>query len=170
MSNNVVLIGPMGAGKTTLGKKMARYLERTFVDVDCAIEQRLGVSIQTIFDTEGEQGFRQREYAILADILGQNNNAVIATGGGCVLTDSCRQLIMNERLVIHVDVGLKRQVERLRYDKRRPILQGGNLRKKLEDLRNERHHIYHSLADIRLLTDRMSFRKMLLVVEQELGK
>ncbi|PID64048.1 MAG: shikimate kinase I [Gammaproteobacteria bacterium] len=168
MSNNIVLVGPMGAGKTTLGKKLAKYLKRPFIDVDETIQQRLGVTIQTIFDTEGEAGFRQRELAILGDILRQYNDAVIATGGGCVLTPDCRKLIVSERLVVHVDVGLTQQCERLKYDKKRPILQGGSLREKLKKLRAERHDIYRSVADMHLMTDRMSFKKMLLLIEQQL--
>ncbi len=168
MSNNIILVGPMGAGKTTLGKKLAKQLKRDFIDVDEAIQQRLGVSIQTIFDTEGETGFRQRELHILKDILETYQDAVIATGGGCILTQGCRQLIVGERLVVHVDVGLDQQCERLRYDKKRPILQGGNLRQKLKNLRSQRHDIYRSVADIHLMTDRMSFRKMILLVEKKL--
>lgn len=168
MSNNVILIGPMGAGKTTLGKKLARHLNRLFIDVDETIEARLGVNIQTIFDTEGESGFRQREYDILAEILRDNHHAIIATGGGCILTEACRQLIVGERLVVHVDVGLNQQCERLRYDRKRPILQGGNLREKLKRLRTERHDIYRSMADLHVMTDRNSFRKMLMLIENKM--
>ncbi len=160
----------MGAGKTTLGKKLAKQFKREFIDVDEVIQRRLGVTIQTVFDTEGEAGFRQRELNILTDILKTHQDAVIATGGGCVLTQGCRQLIVGERLVIHVDVGLEQQCERLRYDKKRPILQGGNLRQKLKNLRSQRHDIYCSVADMHLMTDRMSFRKMILLVEKNLQK
>lgn len=159
----------MGAGKTTLGKRLARHLKRPFIDVDEAIQQRLGVCIQTIFDTEGEAGFRQRELDILGDILQQENDAVIATGGGCVLTEGCRRLIMAERLVVHVDVGLDQQYQRLQYDKKRPILQGGNLREKLKKLRSQRHAIYQSVADMHLMTDRTSFRRMLDLVGKKIG-
>ncbi len=158
----------MGAGKTTLGKKLAKHFKRDFIDVDEVIQNRLGVTIQTIFDTEGEQGFRKRELSILSDILQNSQNAIIATGGGCVLTEDCRRLIMAERLVVHVDVGLDAQCERLRYDKKRPILQGGDLREKLKKLRTERHDIYRLVADMHLMTDRTSFRKMMLLVEKNM--
>lgn len=168
MSDNIILVGPMGAGKTTLGKKLARHLKRDFIDVDNAIEARLGVSISTIFDTEGEPGFRSRELTILDDILQQNNKAVIATGGGCVLTEGCRKMIMCQRLVVHVDVGIEQQYKRLQFDKKRPILQDGDLMTKLKNLRTQRHHIYRSLADMHLMTDKMGFRKMLAMVEKQL--
>lgn len=169
MSDNIILVGPMGAGKTTLGKKLARHLKRTFIDIDQEIEQRLNVSINTIFDTEGESGFRQRELTVLSDVLSHTQKTVIATGGGCVLTEGCRQLIMQQRLVIHIDVGLETQIKRLQYDKKRPILQGGNLSEKLNSLREVRHPIYQSVADMHLLTDKLSFRKMLQTIEKQLN-
>lgn len=155
----------MGAGKTTLGKKLARHFKRPFIDIDQEIEKRLNVSITTIFDTEGEAGFRERELTILGQILSETQQAVIATGGGCVLTEGCRRLIVGQRLVVHVDVGLEQQCQRLQYDKKRPILQGGNLREKLKKLRTERHTIYRSVADLHLMTDKMGFRQMLVKVE-----
>lgn len=168
MSDNIILVGPMGAGKTTLGKKLAKQLNRLFIDVDEQIETRLGVTIQTIFDTEGETGFRQRELDTLRDILNTENNAIIATGGGCVLTEGCRRLIICQRLVVHIDVGLEQQHQRLRLDKKRPILQGGNLTAKLKNLRKQRHELYRSVADIHVMTDRSSFRTMLKKIEQTL--
>lgn len=170
MSDNIILVGPMGAGKTTVGKKLAQYLNRAFIDIDQEIERRLNVSIRTIFDTEGEAGFRQREQAILSDVLNQTTQAVIATGGGCVLTEGCRKLIVIQRLVIHIDVGLEQQCKRLQYDKKRPILQEGNLHEKLKQLRSERHDIYDSVADMYLMTDRLSLSKMIRRIENKLNK
>lgn len=168
MSDNIILIGPMGAGKTTIGKKLAKQLNRPFIDADNCIEQRLGVSIATIFDTEGEAGFRQREFAVLNDILSENKQAIIATGGGCVLTEGCRKLIVGQRLVVHIDVGLEQQFHRLKLDRKRPILQGGNLRSKLQKLRQQRHNIYRSLADVYLQSDRSSFRQMINTIVAEM--
>lgn len=168
MSDNIILIGPMGAGKTTIGKKLARHLKRPFIDVDETIEKRLGVNIATIFDTEGESGFRQRELSILSDIINENKDAVIATGGGCVLTEGCRKIIVCQRLVVHIDVGLEQQHRRLKMDKKRPILQGGNLREKLKNLREQRHHVYQSIADLHLMSDRNSFRKMITIIKSKL--
>ncbi|MBS9777902.1 MAG: shikimate kinase [Gammaproteobacteria bacterium] len=168
MSDNIILIGPMGAGKTTIGKKLARHLKYPFIDVDETIEKRLGVNIATIFDTEGEAGFRQRELDILRDIINEHQNAVIATGGGCVLTEECRKIIACQRLVVHLDLGLEQQHRRLRMDKKRPILQGGNLREKLIKLREQRHSIYQSLSDLHLMSDRNSFRKMITTISSQL--
>lgn len=168
MSENIILVGPMGAGKTTIGKKLAQHLNRSFIDVDETIEKRLGVSIQTIFDTEGKTGFREREKNILSAILGENRQSIIATGGGCILTEACRQLIVCQRLVVHIDVGLKQQQQRLQFDKKRPILQGGNLREKLQTLRHQRHDIYQSVADLYIMTDKHSFRQILQIIEQEM--
>ncbi|MGY0399013.1 MAG: shikimate kinase [Ostreibacterium sp.] len=167
-SDNIILIGPMGAGKTTISRKLANHLNRPFFDVDEVIEKRLGVSIATIFDTEGESGFRQREYTILKDILTKNYQAIVATGGGCVLTESCRKLILCQRLVVHIDVGLKQQYYRLKFDRKRPILQQGDLSKKLQKLREERHVIYQSLADLYLMSDRISLHKMITLIEAKL--
>ncbi len=169
MSKNIILIGPMGAGKTTIGRRLAHHLKYPFIDVDEAIEERLGVPITTIFDTEGEEKFRQRELAILTDIFNENRQAVIATGGGCVLTEGCRRLIACQRLVVHIDVGLKQQYERLQYDKRRPILQSGDLQEKLKTLREQRHHLYQDLADLHILSDRSSFRHTIHLIEKALG-
>ncbi|MPV86804.1 shikimate kinase [Ostreibacterium oceani] len=168
LTGNIVLVGPMGAGKTTLGKKIAQHFHVPFIDVDDTIEQHLGVDIQTIFDTEGESGFRSREAAVLDKIFETNHCAVIATGGGCVLTEACRQMIMRQRLVVHTDVGLNQQYIRLRHDKKRPILQQGNLKNTLKRLRAERHELYCGVADLYLLTDGRSFRSMIQCVESAL--
>lgn len=168
MSDNIILVGPMGAGKTTIGKKLARHLKRPFIDVDETIEERLGVTIQTIFDTEGEVGFREREKNILRDILEEENSAIIATGGGCILTEDCRKMLVCQRLVVHIDVGLDIQYQRLRLDKKRPILQEGDLREKLQLLRQQRHDIYRSVADIHLLTDKKSFRQIIRLISSQL--
>ncbi len=168
MSKNIILIGPMGAGKTTVGKKLAHHLRRPFIDVDVAIEERLGVPISTIFDTEGEEKFRQRELSILSDILTENTQSVIATGGGCVMTEGCRRLIACQRLVVHIDVGLQQQYQRLQYDKKRPILQSGDLQEKLKLLRKQRHHLYQDLADVHILSDRNSFRRTIHLIEKAL--
>ncbi|PIE42436.1 MAG: shikimate kinase I [Gammaproteobacteria bacterium] len=170
ISDNIILIGPMGAGKTTIGKKLAKSLHRPFIDVDETIEQRLGVSISTIFDTEGEAGFRAREEKILTDILKHHHRSVIATGGGCVLTEGCRKMIVCQRLVVHIDVGIEQQCRRLAADKKRPILQGGHLRQKLIDLRQQRHAIYSAIADIHLLTDQYHFRQILRLIKEQLNE
>ena len=104
---NIILVGPMGAGKTTFGKKLAKKLGVTFIDLDEEITRTLGVDILTIFDNEGEQGFRKREKKAFTCVLKNNKNSVIATGGGCVLTEGNRNLMQLELIVIHIDIGIK---------------------------------------------------------------
>lgn len=166
---NIILIGPMGAGKTTLGKKLAQHFGVEFIDLDEEIERRAGVDIVCIFDTEGEQGFREREKNVLQDILAHPHKRVIATGGGCVLDCENRKILMCERLVIHVDVSLKVQLQRLKNDKKRPILQVEDLHGKLKSLREERHEIYSQTADFRLSTDDGDIRRLIVEVEQMLA-
>ncbi len=162
---NIVLIGPMGAGKTTLGTKLAQHFAVGFIDLDEEIEKRAGVDIPFIFETEGEKGFREREKLVLHEILERPEKSVIATGGGCVLDPENRKALMCERLVVHVDVSLRVQQQRLKNDKRRPILQVNDLRQKLESLREERHEIYCQTADQRVVTDDGNIRRLIMEIE-----
>ena len=138
---NIILIGPMGSGKSTIGNIIARRLHREFQDSDHFIEQRTGVDIARIFDIEGEQGFRDRESNALQELLSQNNR-VIATGGGSVLREENQKLLKQKGFIVFLDTSIKQQLQRLRRDKKRPLLQTENPRARLEALFEERRPIY----------------------------
>ena len=156
---NIILIGPMGSGKSTIGSIIAKRLNRAFQDSDDYIEDRTGVDIARIFDIEGEQGFRDRESNALVDLLSQNNQ-VIATGGGSVLRKENQKLLKQEGYIVFLDTSVKQQMQRLQRDKKRPLLQTENPKERLEALFVERHPIYLELADLVVKTDRRMARRL----------
>lgn len=156
---NIILIGPMGSGKSTIGSIIARRLHREFQDSDHFIEKRTGVDIACIFDIEGEQGFRERETNALSELLSQNNR-VIATGGGSVLRPENQQLLKQKGYIIFLDTSVNQQMRRLAKDKKRPLLQTENPRARLEALFEERHPIYLDLADLAIKTDKRVARRL----------
>ena len=156
---NIILIGPMGSGKSTIGNIIARRLHREFQDSDHFIEQRTGVDVARIFDVEGEQGFRDRESNALNELLGANDR-VIATGGGSILREENRQLLKHKGYIIFLDTSVNQQMHRLRRDKKRPLLQTENPRERLEALLAERRPIYLDLADLAVKTDKRVARRL----------
>jgi shikimate kinase len=120
-SRSVFLIGPMGSGKTAVGKQLARLLELTFYDSDVEIERRTGVDIPYIFEKEGESGFREREREVI-DSLTQLENVVIATGGGAVLLPQNREHLAERGRVVYLKTGIRQQLERTRHGRQRPLL------------------------------------------------
>lgn len=144
---NVILVGPMGAGKTTIGKHLARLFNKQFLDLDHEIESRCGADIPWIFDVEGEQGFRQRETALLGELL-KNNNIVLATGGGVVVSADNRRLLSANGYVVYLAVGIEDLYERTRQDTRRPLLQVADRRKAIERILQERDPLYREVADL----------------------
>jgi len=146
-SDNIFLIGPMGAGKTTIGRQLAQQLRKTFVDVDHEIESRTGVSIPTIFDIEGEAGFRQRESQVLVD-LASGHDLVMATGGGAVLREENRAALRDHGTVVYLRADLDILFERTRRDRNRPLLQTADPRGKIAALLAEREPVYLELADV----------------------
>jgi shikimate kinase len=149
----------MGSGKSTIGNIIARRLHREFQDSDHFIEERTGVDISRIFDVEGEQGFRDRETNALNELLGENNR-VIATGGGSVLRQENQQLLKQKGYIVFLDTSVNQQMQRLRRDKKRPLLQTENPRERLELLLQERRPIYLDLADLAVKTDRRMARRL----------
>jgi len=144
---NVFLVGPMGAGKTTIGRHLATLLHKRFVDVDHEIEKRTGVSIPVIFEIEGEAGFRRRESAVIEELT-RDTNIVLATGGGAVLLEENRKLLKDRGTVAYLQADIDTLVERTRRDRNRPLLQTENPRAKIEELLQQREPIYREVADI----------------------
>ena len=142
---NIFFIGLMGAGKTTIGKILAKQLGKQFYDTDHEIEKRTGVKISVIFELEGEAGFRKRENAIIEE-LAQLNNIVMATGGGAVLLESNRQWLKSHGTVIYLRAQVGELWHRMRNDKHRPLLQNVDIRAKLEQLYAERNPLYTQTA------------------------
>lgn len=149
---NIFLIGSMGAGKTTIGRQLAKRLKRPFYDSDHELVERCGVDVPTIFEFEGESGFRDRESQVI-DELSKRENIVLATGGGAVLRPENRKMLAARGTVIFLRVSLENQHLRTSADRNRPLLRGGNLMEKLTKLRDDREPLYLALADHVLDTD-----------------
>lgn len=156
----ICLVGPMGAGKTTIGKLLARYLKREFVDCDWYITSQTGTDISWIFAKEGEEGFRQRETQALKTLM-NTPNAVIATGGGAVIRAENRELL-KQGLVIFLDANVDTQLLRTKKDTNRPLLRTENPRATLEKLYQERKPLYFEVADLVIATGKSYPKQMLL--------
>lgn len=146
MTQNIIFVGPMGAGKTTIGKQLAKELGRPFFDSDSYIEEHTGANIPLIFELEGEEGFRRREKAALQTLLEQKD-IVLATGGGAVLDPENRALFASRGFVIYLSVPLEQLVKRTAKDRNRPLLQNTDPRKKLQELITQRDPLYRETAD-----------------------
>ncbi len=166
LPKRIVLVGPMGAGKSTIGRMLARELGFHFVDSDRLIEERCGANIPWIFDVEGEEGFRQREAAMLAE-LAEREEVVVATGGGAVLKPENHASLKREALVVYLKTSIEQQVERTRRDRNRPLLQNDDPEAVLRQLFAVRDPLYSELADVVMFTDRKSPR---LVVRQLINR
>lgn len=153
--SNIFLVGPMGAGKTSVGRYLAKQLNKDFYDSDEEIEKRTGATLSWIFDIEGEIGFRQREMRVIED-LANYTNIVLSTGGGCVETPEVRECLAQRGAVVYLEVSLEMQLNRLKRDKKRPQLQGGNPQEVLVRLWEERESFYEKIADFTALTDNRS--------------
>jgi shikimate kinase len=146
-ASNLFLIGPMGAGKTTIGYQIAEAYHMPFVDLDHAIETRTGATVSLIFDLEGEAGFRHRESTLL-DELTARHGCVLATGGGAVLDANNRRALHERGFVIWLDTPVDVQITRLERDRQRPLLRAPDRRARLEQLAAERDPLYAQIADL----------------------
>ncbi len=153
----VFLVGPMGAGKSTIGKYLARHLGLAFADTDTEIEIRTGADIPWIFDVEGEAGFRDREQQVLEEMT-HMDSIVLATGGGVIMRPANRQVLAARGFVIYLHATVEEQVRRTRNDRKRPLLQTGNPEQVLSDLMAVRDPLYREIADHIIDTDGCSPR------------
>ena len=166
-SKNIYFIGLMGAGKTTIGKQLAKQLGKTFYDTDHEIEKRTGVKIPVIFDLEGEEGFRKRESAVISELT-KLSNIVLATGGGAVVAQENRDCLKKNGQVIYLRANANDLWHRMRHDKQRPLLQNVDIRAKLEQLYSERHSLYMDTASIIVDTGNQPAAAVIKQIEQAL--
>lgn len=152
---NIFLIGPMGAGKSTIGRHLAELLGKTFHDSDQEIEKRTGANIALIFEIEGEAGFRKRETAVLDDLT-RRQNVVLATGGGVILSEENRVMLRTRGIVVYLDADLDTLTVRTRRARDRPLLHTSDRRQKLEQIMKEREPLYRREADLIVTTSRRS--------------
>ena len=159
-SGNLILVGMMGSGKTTMGRALARHLGKEFVDSDEEIQKRTGVNIPHIFDVEGEPGFRLRETAAIADLV-KCDNMVLSTGGGAVLAEQNRMLLQQCGIVIYLRTSVHDLWHRTRHDPNRPLLQTGDPYGKLTELYRQRDPLYQQVADIVIQSGRQSAHSLM---------
>lgn len=158
----------MGAGKTSIGRQLAKRLQRRFVDVDHEIEAQTGVRIPTIFEIEGEAGFREREASAIAALCAQQG-LVLATGGGAVLREANRNRLRESGVVIYLRVPPQALFERTRHDRNRPLLQVENPLQRIEELYAQRDPLYREVADIIMDSGNCSVTTLARRLEEELN-
>ena len=156
---NIILIGPMGSGKTSTGRMLAKEMGYAFADTDEEVTKRTGVSIAYIFDVEGEEGFRKRECLALKECL-NDNNTVLSTGGGIVLSKENRDLLQARGTVVYLQTSIRTQVKRTASTNNRPLLQNKDPEETLEKLMLTRAPLYEEIADITIMTDNKSLQEM----------
>lgn len=144
---NLFFVGPMGAGKTTIGRRTAALLQLPFHDLDLAIEEHCGADVALIFDIEGESGFRRRESALLAEFA-QRSGIALATGGGAVLAEDNRCLLHARGFVVYLETTVDEQLRRLSRDRKRPLLAAPDRRERLLALAAQREPLYRQIADL----------------------
>ncbi|GAA0551162.1 MAG TPA: shikimate kinase AroK [Rheinheimera sp.] len=166
---NIFLVGPMGAGKSTIGRHLADMLHLEFYDSDQEIERRTGADIAWVFDLEGEEGFRVREENVIQDLT-ELQGIVLATGGGSVLSKETRNRLSARGIVVYLETPIEKQVARTQRDKRRPLLQTEEAPKEvLERLAAERNPLYAEIADFTVRTDEQSARAVASQIIDQLG-
>lgn len=169
LPQNIFLVGLMGAGKTSVGRALAKRLHKTFYDTDQEIERATGVKIPVIFEIEGEAGFRAREAKLLAELV-RRTNIVLATGGGAVLSEQNRRLLAEHGTVIYLRAAAPDLWQRTHHDKNRPLLQTDDPLKKLQELFAQRDPLYREIADVIIDTGSQSVGSLAHKLEQRLAQ
>lgn len=167
---NIFLVGPMGAGKSTIGRHLAQQLSMEFYDSDQEIERRTGADVGWVFDLEGEEGFRDREDKIINELT-EKQGIVLATGGGSVKSKEIRNRLSARGIVVYLQTTIEKQLARTQRDKKRPLLQVDlPQREVLEALANERNPLYGEIADVIICTDDQSAKVIANLIINALGK
>jgi len=169
-NKNIILIGYMGCGKSTVGRKAARAVEYTFLDTDELIETEEGMPISKLFEEKGEPYFRGKETEIICRLLEEPKGKIIATGGGLPMKVGNAELLKKLGTVIYLKVETETLVKRLSGDKSRPLLQDGDLKEKIDTMLAIRGPVYEACADVILQTDNMSFYEIICRIEKLLEK
>ncbi|MBF8764755.1 shikimate kinase AroK [Pseudomonas sp. xss_4] len=164
---NLILVGPMGAGKSTIGRLLAKELRLPFRDSDKEIELRCGANIPWIFDKEGEPGFRDREQAMIAELCGLDG-VVVATGGGAVMREANRRVLHQGGRVIYLHASVEQQVGRTARDRNRPLLRTANPEATLRALLETRDPLYREIADLVVQTDERPPRMVVIDILERL--
>lgn len=167
MKENIILVGLMGAGKSTIGRSLAKLLQKDFYDSDRVIEERTGVDISTIFEIEGEQGFRDREEQVIAELC-EKDNIVLATGGGCILREANRLNMKERGHVVYLRTTASLLYSRIRYDKSRPLMQTKSPIDTLKKLLDDREPYYLEVADTIIMTGKQKVSVIVKRVEESL--
>lgn len=165
---NVFLVGPMGAGKSTIGRHLADELHLEFFDSDQEIERRTGADIAWIFDLEGEEGFRKREETVIHDLT-DKQGIVLATGGGSIVSKAVRNRLSARGIVVYLQTTIDKQVARTQRDKRRPLLQNDDPETVLRNLAEDRNPLYEEVADYVVETDEQSARAVANQIINKIG-
>ena len=158
VSGNIFLVGPMGSGKSTIGRQLAKALKRPFFDSDKEIEKRTGVTISWIFEMEGEEGFRLREQQVIAELTAKQD-IVLATGGGAVIKEENRNVLRSRGKVVYLCSSVEQLYRRTAKDKSRPLLQTDDPKKQIATLLAKRDPLYKSVADVVVRTAKQSIHK-----------
>jgi len=167
---NIFLIGPMGAGKSTIGRQLAKSLHLEFFDSDHEIERRTGADIAWVFELEGEEGFRDREEKMISELT-ENTGIVLATGGGSILSKENRNRLSARGVVVYLKTNIEKQVARTQRDKRRPLIaEADDPRAVLEALAEIRDPLYEEIADITIETDEQSAKLVANQIIEQLGE
>ena len=165
-NRNIILVGYMGSGKSTVGKKAARAMEYTFLDTDALIEQEEGMAISEIFEKKGEPYFREKETEMILKLLAEPKGNIIATGGGLPMKDGNAELLKKLGTVIYLKAETDTLMKRLSGDTVRPLLKNGDLREKIDTMLAVRGPVYEACADVVLQTDTMSFYEIICLIER----